>query len=179
MGMHKELGPAKDKAPLRTWEEMGLLTYVDAIEIHPDLIADYINKQAKKYNIVKLALDNFRYALMAKSLQQIGFDATVYKNIRLVRPSDIMKVAPVIDSAFNNQSFIWADQPLLRWSVNNTKQIRMGKTQGQDIGNYIYAKIEAKSRKNDSFMALVHSMIIEQDLPDMQSNILDLEVRYY
>lgn len=167
------------KAPLREWEEMGLLTFVDAVEIHPDLIAEYISKMARKYNIVKIALDNFRYALMTKSLQSIGFDYSTFKNVRLVRPSDIMRVVPVIDSAFNNQSFIWGDQPLLRWAVNNTKQIRMGKTQGQDIGNYIYAKIEAKSRKTDPFMALVHSMIIEQDLPDVQSHLLDLDVRYF
>lgn len=30
-----------------------------------------------------------------------------------------------------------------------------------DTGNFIYAKIEAKSRKTDPFMALVASMTIE------------------
>ena len=30
-----------------------------------------------------------------------------------------------------------------------------------DTGNYIYAKIEGKSRKTDPFMALVASMVIE------------------
>ena len=32
---------------------------------------------------------------------------------------------------------------------------------GVDTGNFIYAKIEAKSRKTDPWMALVASMVIE------------------
>ncbi|MPM98096.1 hypothetical protein SDC9_145277 [bioreactor metagenome] len=77
-----------------------------------------------------------------------------------------MKVVPVIDSCFANQYFIWGDNPLLRWATNNTKLIASGKKQGTDTGNYYYGKIEAKSRKTDPFMAVVASMIIEDNLPD-------------
>lgn len=38
-----------------------------------------------------------------------------------------------------------------------------------DIGNFVYAKIEAKSRKTDPFMALAASMTVEDDLPYAQS----------
>ena len=37
---------------------------------------------------------------------------------------------------------------------------------GVDTGNFIYAKIEAKSRKTDPFMAFVASMTIESELGD-------------
>ena len=99
------------KVPWREWEQMGLLTVVDDVEISPDLIADWIAYQAEQYNLVKIALDNFRYALIASSLRKIGFDAKENKNVKLVRPSDIMKVSPVIESAFAKQHIIWGTIP--------------------------------------------------------------------
>ena len=47
----------------------------------------------------------------------------MYKNLKMVRPSDIMKVATVIDSCFVNNWFVWGDAPELRWATNNTKLI--------------------------------------------------------
>lgn len=154
------------KIPWKEWAEQGLLTIVDDVEIHPNLLAEYIAEKAQKYNVLKLALDNNRYALVTNYLRKIGFDAADYKNIKLVRPNDIMKVVPVIDSVFVNQNFIWGDCPPLRWATNNTKLIRRGKLEGSDTGNFYYAKIEAKSRKTDPFMALVASMVIEDELGD-------------
>lgn len=154
------------KIPWKQWAKEGLLTLVDDVEINPDLISEYVAEQAMKYNILKIALDNFRYALLSKSLKKIGFDAKEYKNIKIVRPQDIMKVATVINSCFLNQYFIWGDNPLLRWAANNTKRIRSGVKTGNDTGNYVYGKIEGKSRKTDPFMALVASMVIEDELGD-------------
>ena len=48
--------------------------------------------------------------------------------------------------------------------MNNTKRVRSSKKLGVDTGNFIYAKIEAKSRKTDPFMALVASMVVEPAL---------------
>lgn len=166
------------KVPYAQWAKEGKLTLVNDVEINPDLIIEYITRLGKKYQISKIALDDFRYALLAGALKTIGFDYEA-KNIKLVRPSDIMRVVPVIDSAFVNQYFIWGDAPMLRWAANNTKMIRVGKSQGQDIGNFKYGKIEPRARKNDPFMALVHSMVIESDLPEMQTSIMDLDVRFY
>jgi phage terminase large subunit-like protein len=81
-----------------------------------------------------------------------------------------MKVQPVIDSAFNNQSFVWGDNPPLRWATNNTKLMRT------NTGNYYYAKIEPKSRKTDPFQALVHSMVIENELDAATSTFDDIPV---
>lgn len=151
------------KPDWKQWGKDGLITLVDDVEISPDLIAEYIAEQVQKYNIAKLALDNFRYALLADALKKVGFHKD-FKNVYLVRPSDIMKVVPVIDSCFTNHYFVWGDNPVLRWAANNTKLIRSGKKQGTDTGNFYYGKIEAKSRKTDPFMALVHSMCIEDEL---------------
>lgn len=154
--------------PWKEWAELGYITLVDDVEIHPDLICNWIAEQAQKYQIRKIALDNFRYALMANSLTNIGFEPK--RNLYLLRPSDIMKVQPVIDSAFNNQSFTWGDNPVLRWATNNTKLMRT------NTGNYYYAKIEPKSRKTDPFQALVHSMVIENELDAATSTFDDIPV---
>ena len=158
-------GQSKDlpriKAPWQTWVEKGTVSYVDDVSIHPDLIAQFILDAGRVYTIKGLALDNFRYTLLENSLKQIGFDNKERKNVKLVQPSDIMKVEPVIQECFNRQLFTWGDVPHLRWAVQNTKRVRSSRKLGSDTGNFYYAKIEAKSRKTDPFMALVASMVIE------------------
>jgi len=148
------------RAPWREWAERGHITVVDDVSIHPDLLAGWLSRMARFYNIKALAMDNFRWTLVSTSMKQIGFDPE-RKNVKLVRPSDIMKVEPVIQECFNRGLFTWGDVPPLRWAVNNTKRVRASRTIGVDTGNFIYAKIEAKSRKTDPFMALVASMTIE------------------
>lgn len=172
------------KAPWKEWANRGLLDLIDDVEIHPEIIVDYIAKQMEYYSIKMIAIDDFRYALLSQYLKSIGFDAKTYKNLKLVRPSDIMRVAPVIDSCFANDYFVWGDNPILRWAVNNTKMVRYGRKLGKeddaDIGNYVYAKIEAKSRKTDPFMAIVASMTIEDAIPYAQvTDVPDLGVFTY
>ena len=161
------------KAPWQNWTDV---TPVSDAEISPDLLVEYIFKNAQNHNVKKIGLDNFRYALMKDALSRIGFDAKERKNIYLIRPSDIMKIQPVIDSCFNKQLFSWGDNPPLRWAVNNTKLVRSGKKDGTDTGNYYYAKIEGKSRKTDPFQALVHAMVVEDELDASESVFEDLPV---
>lgn len=152
------------KAPWRTWCENGDCTYVDDVSISPYLLTDFIREAGRKYTVKKVALDHFRYTMMAEALQSIGFDAKDKNRVKLVRPSDIMQVDPVIQDCFNRNLFTWGDVPHLRWAVNNTKRVRSSRSQGVDTGNFIYAKIEGKSRKTDPFMALAAAMTVESDL---------------
>jgi phage terminase large subunit-like protein len=163
------------KAPWENWAGEGLLTIVDAPLILPEMIAEYIARQSLKYGIQKIAMDNFRFAMLAQNLEAIGFSSE-RKNIRLVRPSDIMSVAPIIDSCFATGSFAWGDNPVLRWAANNTKLIRSSRRQGSDTGNFYYGKIEGRSRKTDPFMALVASMVIEGELAGSAYCESDFEV---
>lgn len=157
------------KSPWQQWAMDGRITVVDDVEIHPELITDYLLAMREHYAIRAIAIDDFRYALLAKALREIGFDPKDRKNLKLVRPSDIMRAAPVIDSCFVNGYLTWGDAPELRWAVNNTKLIRYGRTAGQDIGNYVYGKIEAKSRKTDPFMAFVAAMTIEDRIVERRT----------
>lgn len=149
------------KAPWRAWAQAGHCTVVDDVSISPDLIAEYIWQAALVYNVKLLAMDHHRWTLVSESMRKIGFDANDKTRVKLVRPSDIMQVEPVIQECFDRGLFTWGDNPCLRWAVNNTKRVRSSKKLGVDTGNFIYAKIEAKSRKTDPWMALVASMVGE------------------
>ena len=152
------------KAPLEEWARQGLLTIVDDIEINPNLATEWIQEQLIKYNFLKLGIDNFRLGLISKNLKEIGIETTNKDEVKIIRPSDIMKIVPVIDSLFNNHKIVWGDNPLMRWFTNNTKLT------DKTLGNYVYDKIEPKSRKTDGFMAFVHAMIAAQDTLEDEDN---------
>lgn len=159
------------KAPWKEWVRAGLVTAVDDVSISPTLIAEYIAAAGRKYNIRKMAMDNYRWTLIADALKKIGFDASDKQRVKLVRPSDIMMIEPTIQECFDRNYFTWGDNPCLRWAVNNTKRVRSSRKLGVDTGNFIYAKIEAKSRKTDPFMALVASMVIESEADNVTASL--------
>ena len=130
------------KAPLNDWAEKGHLTFIEDVEVAAHLVTDWFLKMGTKYKIKK-----------------IGFDAYEKKNIKRIRPSDIMMIAPIINSIFINHNFVWGDVPILRWFTNNTKKIVQN-------GNVSYGKIEPNYRKTDGFMALVNAVILAQELKE-------------
>lgn len=151
------------KIPLDEMEARGLLTIVDDVEISPQLVTDWImEKRREGYNVTKVAADSFRYALLRRSLAQIGYDAAE-KSVKMVRPSDIMFVQNKIGSLFAHGGIVWGDDPLMRWYTNNTKLVPAANN------NFKYDKIEGKSRKTDGFMALVHAFTVEDAIPEHQA----------
>lgn len=153
------------KPPWRSWADQGTVTVVDDVSISPDLLANYIRDAARKYNVKMIAMDHFRWTLVSEAFGKIGFDAKNKERVKLVRPSDIMMVEPVIQDCFDRELFNWGENAApLRWAVTNTKRVMSSKKIGVATGNFIYAKIEPKSRKTDPFMALVASMTIESIL---------------
>ena len=137
------------KYPIAEAAEKGLLTIVPGVEIPPEVPVEWLAEQKTRYKIVGGALDNYRYTLLKKPLESIGFDCdkSGNNNLKLVRPSDLMKVAPKISSDFANQRIIWGNNSLMRWYTNNTKVVY------DKHGNMLYGKIEPKSRKTDGFFA--------------------------
>ena len=151
------------KAPWQEWTKTEYLEYVDDVEIHPTRITSYIAELGKLYNIQMVSIDSYRYSLLSDALSKIGI-AREFKNLQLVKQTDIIKVVPIIDHCFLHGYFTWGDNPVLRWATNNTKTIRYGRDVGADKGSFVYAKIEGKSRKTDPFMALVASMVSEDKI---------------
>lgn len=127
------------------------LQRVDGAEIPPQIVVEWLKEQKKHYNIIAGALDNYRYTLLKSPLLECGFesDRKGLNNLKLVRPSDKMLVAPLIASDFANHKIVWGDSALMRWYTNNTSA-----TEDKN-GNISYDKIEPKSRKTDGFMAFV------------------------
>lgn len=146
------------RIPLEEMAERGLLTMVNDVEILPEHITNWLKEQMRYYHIEKIAVDNYRYALLAKALREIGYDANE-KRVKMLRPSDIMQVVQKVSSAFLNGRIKWGDDPLMRWFTNNAK------LEPAPNNNFKYGKIEPKSRKTDGFMAFVAAMCIEDDLP--------------
>ena len=140
-------------------EQRGLLTIVDDVEIHPQIITDWIQVMKQTYNIRKVAMDSYRFALLKRELAVIGFDEA-YGDVKMVRPSDVMFVQNKISSIFANGSIIWGDDPMMRWYTNNAK------LEPAPNNNFRYGKIEPKSRKTDGFMAFVHAMTVEEEIPE-------------
>lgn len=147
------------KFPLHEAVAQGKLTIVDDVEINPQVIADWVQEQKNKYFIEKIAIDSYRYTVLSRALKDVGFDANE-KEIKLVRPSDIMQVVQKISSMFISNQIIWGDDKLMRWFTRNTK------LEPAPNNNFKYGKIEPKSRKTDGFMAFVNAVILDGELPE-------------
>ena len=149
------------KAPLREWESRGLLTFVDAVEIPPELPVVWLANEAAKRQaqVLKIAADDYRYDFLKNALLSINFSADKgFENVVKIRPSDEMRRIPLITSGFVNHRFVWGDSPVMRWMTNNAK------TEAGPHGNYTYDKIEPKSRKTDTFKAFVAAEIVSDVL---------------
>lgn len=152
------------KAPLFEWERQGLITVVHDVEISAELITNWIAEQGTKYVIEKIAIDNFRFSFLNMALKSIGYDAYEAKNVKLIRPSDLMKNFVVLNSIFVNHNLSVGDNPYFRWNVNNTKKVT------DNRGNISYGKIEPRYRKTDAFMALAAAQCIEDCLPELEGD---------
>ena len=133
----------KIKAPLKEWEAMGHLTFVDDVENDVNLVMQWVQKQLEIYSFEHIAIDNYRLSLIKKGLENINIDYYDKDETTLVRPSDIMKIVPYIDSLFNQGKIVVGDNPLMRWSMNNTC------LEPKQNGNFVYGKIDPFRRKND------------------------------
>lgn len=150
------------KAPLQEWEAKGLLTFVDGPEISPDVPCEWIEQQARKYQVTTIGMDSFRFTLLQAALKNHGFDTDKggRNNVLLTKRVTVMRWAPVIESLFANQKIVWGENPLMNWYVWNTY------VETDKDGNMHYQKKEAKSRKTDGFMALVSAICSSEKLRD-------------
>lgn len=160
------------KAPLDEWEKMGMLEYVDDVEISAELIVSWFkNRIEEGFDIVKMAIDSYRFSIVNKAFCKIGFDAYENKNIVLVRPSDLMMAAPTINTIFLRHMLIWGKstikgiQCIMCWYTNNVKKKMYN-------GNVRFEKIEENYRKTDGFMAFANTITCIE-LLDEENIVLD------
>ena len=147
------------KPPLEEWAKLGIITLVDEVEIPTSLVMAWIEAAKAVYDIEAVAIDDYRYDIVRDGLEALGYsakDGTIVK----VRPSNHMRVQPIINSAFATGCISWGDDPAMRWFANNTKLVPFLN------GNYKYEKIEPRSRKTDGFMAMVAAFCIRDQIPE-------------
>lgn len=145
-------------APLDEWARRGLITFINDVEVPAQCVTDWFLEMGQLYPIEKIAVDNFRFSFLNGALKQIGFDAYDRKNVKLIRPSDLMKVSIAVNSVFINHNLAVGDNPYFRWNVNNTKKIT------DHRGNVSYGKIDPRYRKTDAFMAFANALCIEDSI---------------
>lgn len=139
----------KDIKITQTAVAEGSLTVVDEDEIDPELIIDWAREKAIEYNILGVNLDNFKFSIIGRPLRREGFTMK-NRNLKLVRPSDQMRVAMQIERLFESGKICWGENSaIMRWFTNNTKRV------DNNRGAVYYGKKEPVLRKTDGFMALV------------------------
>ena len=156
------------KAPLEDWARQGWLTIVDDVDISPELPCVWARDLAAELGatIVIGAMDEYRLGLVKRAMfETLGLDSAVRdtketkRQVYIVRPSDHMRVYPVLDSVLANHQIAWGDSPLMRWCANNVK------VEPAPNNNYKYGKIAPHSRKTDVFMALVAAFAARERIP--------------
>lgn len=159
------------KAPLEQWEQMGLLEWVDGADIPASKVIEWAVNYQLEHNLtyVACALDYFRYSIMKKELDRLGFESGKDSNLKLVRPSDIMQIVPTVCSLLENGNLICGNNPAFRWCVQNMKKVP-----GDKRGNEIFEKIEPKSRKTDLFQCFVAGATLLDSLPEEDDGAFDL-----
>lgn len=157
-------------APIREWEEKGLLTVIDGPTIDPKTVVGWFVEQREKYGITKIVADNFRMDLLRPLFLEEGFEIEVIRN---PTAADNL-LAPRIEDAFANNHIIFGDNPLMRWYTNNV----LVKTNGD--GNKSYKKKEEVRRKTDGFKAFEYCLwradeIIDYDYDDAFDMLDEIE----
>lgn len=154
------------KAPLGEWAESGQLTIVDSVEVPPNDVASWVTRTAGALGayLRGVSMDTYRFSLMRRAIVECaGLDPDARgddQQVWLTRPSDVMRVQPVIDSAFARHAIAWGDSPMMRWATNNAK------LEPAPNNCFKYGKIEPHGRKTDPFMAMVHAFVVADWIPE-------------
>jgi len=156
------------KFPIHDAVERGLITWVEDVEISPDIPAKWLSEQMATHRIIGVAIDDYRYGIFKQALEGVGFTSGKEGNILQVKGRNIMQIAPRLIAALNRREIAFGNNPLMRWYINNTKQLL-------DVrGNVTFGKIEPKTRKTDGFMAAVAATTLIEKL-ELEISMKDME----
>lgn len=144
-------------APIRKWEEQGLLKVLDKESMDPHIVVNwFVERRNEGWNIKKIIGDNFRMEILRPLFEAEGFEVDVIRN----PDAASALLAPKIELAFDERRIIWGDNPIMRWYANNVLVVIDSK------GNKLYRKKEAVKRKTDGFMMFLYAVWASKDLDD-------------
>lgn len=153
-------------APIREWEQKGLLTILHRESMDPHLIVKwFVDRRSEGWGIKKIVGDKFRMEILQPLFEAEGFEVEVIRN----PDAASALLAPKIELAFDNGNVVFGDNPMMRWYTNNVLVVIDNK------GNKLYRKKEPVKRKTDGFMAFLYGVWASRDLEDdiNVSEILD------
>lgn len=156
------------KAPIREWEEKGLLTIVDGpvIEIHH--IVDWFVAMREQYGLTTIVADSFRLDLVRTALEAEGFELEFIRNPKAIHSL----LAPKVETAFAKENVIYGDNPLMRWYTNNV-YVHIKKD-----GNREYLKKDEFTRKTDGFQAFIHALWKADELLEEEADFFLDEISF-
>lgn len=146
---------AEKKAPIKEWEKKGLMKVVDEPSLNPQHIVNWFIEARNEYGVNKIIADNYKLDILRPLLETEGFEVECIKRPRSIHPL----MASRVEDGFANHKFIFEDNPLMRWYVNNVyvKETQDGKQ---------FLKKEEVKRKTDGFQAFVHALYRAGELDD-------------
>ncbi|TFE02880.1 terminase large subunit domain-containing protein [Jeotgalibacillus salarius] len=157
-----ELAGKRKFAPIKEWEQEGLITIVDGPSLDPNLIVQWFVEMRQFYIIKKIIADNFRMEILKPLFEAEGFEVEIIRNPRAIHSL----LAPRIEMAFANKQIIFGDNPLMRWYTQNVLVVT------KKDGNKEYQKKEPIRRKTDGFQAFVHGMYRADEIVTGESFML-------
>jgi phage terminase large subunit-like protein len=148
-------------APIREWENDGLLSVLNLDTMDPHLVVKwFVDKRDEGWNIKKIVGDNFKMDILKPLFESFDFE------VEIIRNPDAASglLAPRIEIAFENEQVIFGSNPMMRWYTNNVLVKRLPN------GNKVYRKKEEVKRKIDGFMMFLYGVWGSRDLDDYDSD---------
>ena len=145
-------------APIREWENDGLLTVLDKEAMDPFIVIQwFVDRRNEGWNIKKVIGDSFRMEILRPLLEAEGFEVEVIRN----PDAASALLAPKIELAFDEERIVFGDNPVMRWNTNNVLVVV------DNRGNKLYRKKEKTKRKTDGFMMFLYGVWASRDLEDV------------
>lgn len=148
------LKKVKLEAPIREWEQKGLLTIVEGEVIDIKHIVNWFVEMRQYYGLNTIVADMFRLDLVKQALENEGFELEFIRNPKAIHSL----LAPKVETAFAKRNIIFGDNPLMRWFTNNV-YVKI-----KPDGNKEYLKIDELTRKTDGFQAFIHALYKADDI---------------
>jgi len=156
------------KAPIKEWEEKGLLTILDEQVINIKHIVDWFVEMRELYGVNTIVGDTFRLDLVKTALEAEGFILLYIRNPKAIHSL----LAPRVETLFANNHIIFGDNPMMRWYTNNVL------VKIKPDGNKEYLKKDEFKRKTDGFQAFIHALWQADNLLTDELDFMLSEIKF-
>lgn len=165
----KKLDTVPEGTDFYSWAMMGYLSIVDADYIEQDQVADWIEKQARFFDVLGVGYDpaNARWTVMQLEGKGLACEVVRQGPITLNDPMKDLKELLLSQRVVSN------NDPMLRWYTDN---VRLSKeARHADKANWMPTK-RKRDLKIDGFMAwlFAHTLVMRNRQPEYDENRFDI-----